>query len=186
MISIRLAVANLVPGRCSQVQSLLRPLRPRRNPVPCTFLISGSPTVKVIAAATPNQRHVAVGDLWFPSYVRKIHFRYHEAWRPLYTKEQWELTHVHLHLAYQEVGADLFVPILGLHCHPKSQEREPLNSYRVGPHLHIEKAEQPLPNCHFPLNLGHLGQVLESVDSLTDALKTAIGVICEEVVRRYA
>jgi hypothetical protein len=57
--------------------------------------------------------------------------------------------------------------------------------YKKGPHLHIKAATDPLPHAHFALNLGHLDAVLESIESLSEALRCGILMIKEEVLDRY-
>lgn len=56
--------------------------------------------------------------------------------------------------------------------------------YKKGPHLHIKAAEAPLPHAHFALNLGHLDAVLESVESLSEAIEYEIIMLKEEVLDR--
>jgi hypothetical protein len=58
--------------------------------------------------------------------------------------------------------------------------------YKKGPHLHIKAAEDPLPHAHFALNLGHLDAVLDSVESLTEAMRFGILMLKEEVLDRCA
>jgi hypothetical protein len=48
--------------------------------------------------------------------------------------------------------------------------------------LHIKAANEPLPHAHIALNLGHLDAVLTSIDTLSDAMKTAISMLKEEVL----
>lgn len=56
--------------------------------------------------------------------------------------------------------------------------------YKKGPHLHIKAAVDPLPHAHFALNLGHLNDVLTSVESLSEAMKDGILMLKEEVLDR--
>jgi hypothetical protein len=63
-------------------------------------------------------------------------------------------------------------------------DRPEKERYKKGPHLHIKAAEDPLPHAHFALNLGHLNDVLASVESLSDAMKDGILMLREEVLDR--
>jgi hypothetical protein len=68
---------------------------------------------------------------------------------------------------------------------PSNKTDKPNNEkYKKGPHLHIKAAEAPLPHAHFALNLGHLDAVLESVESLSEAMRYGIIMLKEEVLDR--
>ena len=54
--------------------------------------------------------------------------------------------------------------------------------YKKGPHLHIKAADDPLPHAHFALNLGNLDAVLESIESLSIAMRYGILMLKEEVL----
>lgn len=56
------------------------------------------------------------------------------------------------------------------------------DKYKKGPHLHIKAADDPLPHAHFALNLGHLDAVLESIETLSEAMRCAIFMLKEEVL----
>jgi hypothetical protein len=71
--------------------------------------------------------------------------------------------------------------VLCLHTDPGDAE-----VFKQGPHLHVSCAEDPIPHCHFPLDLGSLNMVLKDCDSLTLALQRAIGAIAKEVIREFS
>lgn len=56
------------------------------------------------------------------------------------------------------------------------------DKYKKGPHLHIKAADDPLPHAHLALNLGHLDAVLESIETLSEAMRCAIFMLKEEVL----
>jgi hypothetical protein len=49
----------------------------------------------------------------------------------------------------------------------------------------VSTAEQPIPHSHIALNLGHLSEVLGSFHSLSVALRSAIGMLNDQVIALY-
>jgi len=58
--------------------------------------------------------------------------------------------------------------------------------YKKGPHLHIKAADNPIPHAHFALNLGHLDAVLETIESLSEAMSYGLLMLKEEVLDRFS
>ncbi len=92
----------------------------------------------------------------------------------------FELLQAYLHLFRLGSAAGELVEVLALHTEPSVSHR-----YKKGPHFHVVEAADPLPHCHFPLNLDRLSEVTSSMDSLDEAIRSAIGVVTDEVLERY-
>lgn len=114
----------------------------------------------------------------------KYHALYFERW--LISSQEnniWFLERAYLHLykIKQDTRNETY-EYLALHCDPAEPEKSKHFEYKVGPHLHIECAEYPLPKAHFGLNIGELDNVLRSVDELTNAISYAVSMIKDQVL----
>jgi hypothetical protein len=123
-----------------------------------------------------------------------LHGSYQESWCPVNEKRKryyLEKAYLHLYLTTLTAGDAAEKEILALHCDPNEADEPPgwkglvHSKYKRGPHLHVSTAEQPMPHSHFALNACHLGSVLISVESLTNAMATAVQMLEDQVLRLY-
>ena len=182
--SLTLGVDRLVRGRIRQVQELLKPLVRARWPVPCCFVKNAAVKGRIISGHAGGSAHSDHRSLWFPTFTSNVQGEYFEIWYPTDGEEQWMLERAYFTLRRVARPMATYQEILCVHCDPLATDGEPVRTYKRGPHLHVVVAETPVPDAHFPLNLGHLNEVLASIQSLTAAMRTAIEVVCNEVVSR--
>jgi hypothetical protein len=179
---ITLDVKHLLSGRIRRVQRLLGPLA--AHPIGCCFVANPNVRAKVISGHPGGSGHTDHTALWFPTSAADIQGQYYEIWYPLRDEERWWLERAYFSLRRVVRPLAKEEHIICLHCDPSAQDDEPLRTYKRGPHLHVLCVEGPMRKAHFPLNMGHLGQVLTSVDSLTAAMQSAISLIAHEVILR--
>jgi hypothetical protein len=125
-------------------------------------------------------------DWRFTTPVSRLRGSYWERWVPTNEKrKRYYLEQAYLHLYWRASVANDEHEVLALHCDPNEPDDPgPLTQaiYKRGPHIHVMTASQPLPHSHFALSLGHLSAVLTSVDTLSEALASAIAMIRDQVV----
>lgn len=184
MASIEIEVDSL-NNRTVNIQQLLSPLRKNLPIVACSICLRQSHGCKVVAAhdGAKNFEHY---DQWqFKTFARDIKCQYYEFWKPFNGHKTLCLNRAYLNLLQKNMATKEYVKLMSIHCDPYEEGAEPQSSYKQGPHLHVQKAEQPIPKCHFPLNLTELENILSSIDNITVALKTSIEIICNELLSRY-
>jgi hypothetical protein len=185
MADVRIGGTDLFSLRVNTIQGMLAPLKGGRR-VACDLVKDKQRGGKVFAA---HDGHALSGDFrdWaFRTFAPDIWCRYFELWRPLAAgRDQWHLFCAYLTLAKTDRVRQCLVEVACVHCDPTDNSTEPIGSYKRGPHLHVELADDPLPRAHFPLNLGHLKEVLASPANVTKALTDAVAVVSHEVVARY-
>ncbi len=174
------------------VMEFLRPLRDGGE-VACGFVPGQGSKGIVYAAFDERKRGNEYTDWRFRAMPKSdIWYNYYEIWRPLEGRNECLLFRAYFHV-YLAIQSRELVPFACLHCDPnetpldENDEREVRTcSYKRGPHLHVLRADDPMPSSHFPLNLGHLTAVLGSAESITTAMKTSIDVIHYELVKKWA
>ncbi len=120
----------------------------------------------------------------FRTGARGVWAQYFEVWSPEDVRQKsWTLNAAYLTIL--ELDRNNNTEILGIHCDPTDRSNEPISSFKRGPHLHVKCAREPLPKSHFPLNYGHLSDVLRDCNALTKALEDAIFIIRTEVLERF-
>jgi hypothetical protein len=192
MSGIILPSAYLYSERISHVQELLRPLCDG-DTIHCQFVPGTSGSSKVISsksrqAKTPDNYH----DWRFPTKAApRIWFHYYEIWNLIGVGRDCKINRAYFHLYIIDRPSQKFDQIICVHSDPDEQPADPSDEkltrqcrYKRGPHLHVLTAGE-LAKCHFPLNLGHLDQVLSSIDDLTKALADAVEVVRNEIVELY-
>lgn len=175
---------NQLNQRTRLVQKLLLPLRRPSLPVACKVLRQQIMGCKVIAAHD-GVRSDDFNGLYFRTFVQNVWSQYHELWRPMSKQEKLCLERAYLNIFIINSNTHNFDKLISIHCDPYEEGDEPFCSYKRGPHLHVQKAEYPLPKCHFPLNLSELEKILSSADNITEALKNAVHIVQNEVLMRY-
>lgn len=73
-----------------------------------------------------------------------------------------------------------------LHCDPNEEDIDGQGKvvYKKCPHLHIKRAEEPIPKAHISISVGYITEVLANATSLTDTLKCGIQMIKDEIMDR--
>ncbi len=181
-MGIVLDVADLVRGRRKEVQAVLHPLAKKGRPIPCSFV--PHPRAKVICGhgGSPDRNHRRI---WFPTYANGIQGQYHEMWYPRNGECEWWLERAYFSLRRIVRTIHQVEIILCIHSDPMCDDPDPAGLYKRGPHLHVDLAQSPLPDAHFPLNLGQLEEVLSSCDNLSQAMSRAIKIVRDEVIPRF-
>lgn len=184
--------AYLYEERIGLVQEMLRPLADGAI-VHCSFapgaLGDGSQVITSQngLAKRPDNYH----DWRFPvKSAPTVWFHYFEIWRLLKSGRDCSINRAYLHL-YIKRQRELD-PLLCIHSDPLE---EPTNinderlvwqcMFKKGPHLHVSTAGE-LAHCHFPLNYGHLDNVLSSIEDLTKAMSDAVLIVRREVVELFS
>ena len=174
---------DLFTYRIQHVKSLLSPLAEKKR-FHCEFYRPKVARGKVLVAHDGKKIQESYREWSFRSHARDIWCRYFELWIPITSEGEWYLNRAYLTILRTNYQTRSLEEYLCIHCDPNDTSDEPGSSHKRGPHLHVEMAEPPIPDCHFPLNLGHLEQVLSSVDSLTEALQQTIEVLSHEFLAR--
>lgn len=75
---------------------------------------------------------------------------------------------------------------LCLHCDPNEEDIDNPNkaAYKKCPHLHIKRAEEPIPKAHIAISVGNITEVLANATNLTDTLECGIQMIKDEIMDR--
>lgn len=184
MAGIRLDARVLFGGRWKTVQQLLRPLSDKGR-VKCAFADGIWRTGKALGAFDGNRPQGDPTGWQFRSSVTSVKCRYHELWLPEEAGDTYRLDRAYLTI-FQSARPQDVLELMSLHCDPHDTSPIPMCDFKRGPHVHVNaKALDPMPKCHFPLNYGHLDVVMDSVDSLTKALRDAVAVIQHDVIHRY-
>lgn len=184
-----------LPSRGSEIQQILIPVAKQkggpawgRRVGSTEFIIGthdGSPP-------TSDYRH------WtFATFRRDFRAQYFERWLKFVedNDEGWYLERAYLNIYRYDVSRDGREYIC-LHTDPdcvpdKSiEKRDPIlyrklvkqAPYKRLPHIHVVAAEQPLPHAHIALNVGFFDEVLDSVESLSRALKQGVQLLRDEVL----
>ncbi len=192
MNGLTLPSSYLYTDRVGRVEELLRPLCDG-DTIHCTFVPGTPGNSKVISslsrqAKTPDNYR----DWRFPVRAApKVWFNYFEIWNLLNNGRDCRLYRAYLHLYLIDKSAQKLEQIVCVHSDPDEQPTDPDDDkqrrqclYKRGPHLHIMTAGE-LAHCHFPLNLGHIDQVLSTIDDLTKAIADAVEIVRHEIVEIY-
>lgn len=169
--------------RIREIQDFLPPLRAGKQ-VPCQFYQYSVSGGRVIAAHGGDPSGSDYLEWKFRSFAKPIWCQYYEIWKPK-NNNFLHLIRAYLHIYQSDPTSHSLKEILCIHCDPDDESDEPIRTFKQGPHLHVKAAREPLPKCHFPLNLDNLNRVLSSRRSLTQAFEQAINVVCKEVLKRY-
>jgi hypothetical protein len=180
-----LTLKEFLSSRVEAVENLLRPFSEvKRGQVICQLLRGPHRDGQVITSNDLLQRGSHYRDWRFRSYVQSIWFQYFELWQMVDGGRSVSLYQAYLNVFRMDRIAHHLNEFVCVHCDPSDGAKEPLGSYKRGPHLHVVRAEAPLCDSHFPLNLSHLEAVLHSAESLTEALRRAFEIIREEVLEK--
>jgi len=170
--------------RKQAVSRLILPLRPKRNGHPQQvesrlMLFDGG---SAIIACNPTPGSNNHRDWYFKTQVESLLGQYFEIWKQVEGDSgKYLLQDVQLQL-HKVIGAhEAPEEVLALHCEPKSTDETLAARLKRGPHFHLKQAG-PLGKAHLPLNLCHLSDVLQSLETLSAAMMKAIEVAVSEAV----
>jgi hypothetical protein len=177
--------------RLAVVQDFLRPLR-NGGEVACAFVPGQASKGIVIATWDEYRSDRDYTERRFRALpANGIWYNYYEIWREIDANHNCILFRAYFHV-YRADEQRQLLPFACLHSDPNEVPTDPNDAHQVrvcrykrGPHLHVLRADEPMPSCHFPLNLGHLDAVLASAASITDAIRTGIDLIHYEMVSRW-
>jgi hypothetical protein len=171
-----------VASRGEKVRVLLEPLTPANSSGPAwepkfvrnSYIIGTHDG----ARATTNYR-----DWRFNTFVPKTYASYFEKW-DLLSDDQLCLNRAYLSIFQLDIETRSEREFLCLHCDPNEPDNEPHAIYKKGPHLHIVAALNPIPRAHIPLNMVHLQTILSSIETLSEAIESAVVMLKEEILNR--
>ena len=172
-------------GRVQSVRELLLPLRQSGVTVACQVCRHLYKGCKVIAAHDGIKSVESFHNWHFQTFASNVMAQYYEFWRPFDGDSKLMLYRAYLNVVVVNRESHNFDKLVSVHCDPCEVGETRQVLYKQGPHLHVQKAVSPIPKCHFPLNLGDLNKVLASVDNITNALKDAVAIVCDEVLFRF-
>lgn len=178
-----LSSATELKSRGVRIQKLLRPLTGRTaGPAwsprigPLNWIIGthdGSP---------PQSDHQ---DWRFATVVPRLRANYFELWkRTDVDEESWHLDRAYLNmfLRVREEATFTEKKFLSLHCDPNEPDHADHAKYKKEPHLHVQAADEPFPHAHIVLTGGYRDMVLDSIDSLSEAMEWAVHMLKDEVL----
>jgi len=170
--------------RC--VQRMLRPLRNRE--LACQILPGPYGGTCAIAAHDGLERETYEAEAYrscsFTTIRPGIRGRYFELWLPDRDRKYWALERAYLTIYRVDIASQEPMEMICLHCDPLTTEDEPLRTYKRGPHLHVEVASDPWPDCHFAMCLSSLDKVMSTSTRLTRAFGSIVQMIRSEVLTR--
>lgn len=175
---IRLKTDDLNRRR-RMIGRMLRPLHAGQF-VPCDMTHSKSGNGIVLAAHSGHGTDRDYRNWRFRSKAKDVWCQYFEVWSDADSRIQLSLVCAYLTLFLINRVNQKFEELLCIHCDPDDQ-----SDTKRGPHLHVMKAVNPLPKCHFALNYSHLNDVLESIQTLDRAMCKAIAIVAKEVIPRF-
>lgn len=167
--------------RRGMIPRLLHPLRPERG-IACDFDASLANKARILAAHDGVAlRGASYRNWFFRTSSKVVRAQYFEVWQEVNRGRDFQLVQAYLHLFRQGNAAEEPYEVLALHSDPSDE-----NAHKRCPHIHVTRAEQPLPHCHFPLHLGRDREVTASIEALHAALDGALELIAREVLGAYA
>jgi len=176
---------TLFRRRIAHVEHFLRPIR-RQPHVHCQFYRPQYGGGKVLASHDGESDTSDFHSWRCRTTKKELWFTYFELWKETTDRATWFLDRAYFHLYRADRDTRSLVQILGVHADPNCTDAMPLRLLKRGPHVHVLMAEEPLPACHFPLNFGHLQNVLSSSPRFTRAIRDAVQVLADDVIVRFA
>lgn len=180
---LTLLADDLFKRRGRSIASLLRPLAANRR-VNVDLADGAWHGGKALGAFDASKPRNDPREWLFRTFIPDIRCNYFELWKPTSGGDRFIIDRAYLSV-FRAVAPAAKDYILCLHCDPHDTSPNPMGRWKRGPHIHVEKAADPLPKCHIPLNYGHLEQVLASLDALMKAFGDAVDLIARDVLPRY-
>jgi len=164
---------NQLYSRVNFVRDLLIPLREQNLPVACGISRHQFCGCKVIAAHDGAPNNINFTEMYFKTFATDISGQYYELWKPIDQQEKLCLDRAYLNISLVNRSTHKYDKLVSIHCDPYEENNNKSCLYKRGPHLHVQKADHPIPKCHFPLNFSELDNILSSIDNITEALKNS-------------
>lgn len=117
----------------------------------------------------------------FSTFLPNFRGSYFELWKPQ-NDGLWIMDRAYLSIyeidRMQRIEREYFA----LHCDPYEPPNSPHSIYKIGPHLHIQAADYPIPHAHVALNRNDIEKTLSSLKYLSQAIKLAVLMLKEEIL----
>ena len=165
-------------SRGQHIRELLRPLSKQEDGP--AWQPKTTPYNYVIGTHDGSPSSSSHQDWRFATFVPDLQAGYFELWRRI--DEFWYLDRAYLNIFKTDPIARTEKKFLSLHCDPNEPDDSPHAIYKRGPHLHIQAARDPFPHAHIALAGRHLDVVLDSFESLFQAMEWAVHMLKEQVL----
>jgi hypothetical protein len=175
MASITLSERDLVT-RQNSLHVIFAALRNGKKRVAFGIAKDSPGGTQVLVAKDHNNGRSPYRDESFQTSVKALRCKYFEMWQ-VTGGDKLLLNRAYFTLLRVNDASRSFDELLCIHTDPADAE-----VFKQGPHLHVTCAKDPIPHCHFPLELGALEMALKDCDALTSAMRRAIGVVAKEVI----
>lgn len=169
-----------ISRRGNEISKILRPLC--RIPYgPAYELRQGKAGRKIIATHEGAPLRSDYTDWRFATQSPGYWASYYEMWTSI--DEQYD--EFCLDRAYLTIYRNQ-EEFICLHCDPNEDDNDDqkMVEYKRCPHLHIKRAEEPIPKAHIAISIGNIEEVLANADNITDILKCGIQMIKIEIMDR--
>lgn len=164
-----------VRGR--EIQKLLRPLV--KNDGAPAFAMKGQRTNYIIATHDGSPVQSDYRQWRFSTFLPNFCGSYFELWKP--QKEGlWLMARAYLGIYKIDRMQKIEKEYVALHCDPYEKPESPHSIYKMGPHLHVQAADQPMPHAHIALNRCELEKTLSTLSYLSQAIQLAVLMLKEE------
>jgi hypothetical protein len=166
-------------SRANALHRVFAALRGDRDRVGGGFAIDSPGGTKAIVMSDRPRGTLKYRDESFRTFSQRLRCRYFELWA-LTSSGTYVLDRAYFTLFEVVPGVTAYKDVLCIHADPADADE-----HKQGPHLHVVCAPEPIPGCHFPLDLGALKAVLKDCGSLTEAMQRAVGVVAKDVLPRF-
>lgn len=168
-----------IASRMNSLHVVFAPLRDGRRRL-AFGRATGTPggTVGIVAHEQKGSR-LSYRSERFGTKVKALTSSYFELWRGHQAGTLY-LDRAYFALYTTTPGTHRATELICLHTDPDDGDE-----FKRLPHLHFKCATEPIPHCHFPLELGFHDVVVKDVGELTSAMARAVGILAKEVVSRF-
>ena len=170
-----------IGSRINRVGRLLRPLRPQGREL-VAKLVQIPRKRQTVVSVFDRKTEASFRDCYFSTNAKQILAVYFEEWVMDLDGQTWRLQNVSLQLSWFDSPHSEQQEIVALHCEPREAGNSFQSRLKRGPHIHVTADGNRLSHAHFPLNLCHLNDVMQSFESLEQAIERAIEVLQSEVI----
>lgn len=180
VIRIKQSLSELSTGRTKQIEKLF------------TSIAFNKRTIKVNHVNVSRDYIMGISDVYergtdytawrFRTNLKNYYAMYYEKWIP-YEKDIYYLDRAYFHVYRTNSERDTVEEYILLHCDVSEPDEADHAKYKQSPHLHLHSAEHPIPKSHIALNNGNLKEILESIDGMHLALKQAIDMIDDQILK---
>jgi hypothetical protein len=163
---------------------MLQPLVGRVRPA---FVRQNEKRTQIYLAVHTGPRPVVERRDWrFSTFSPNVSGAYLERWLPVDERaNRYYLDRSYLHLYWKLERENSEEEIIGLHCDPNEPDDQDMFNharYKRGPHVHVSTRRADFHRSHIALNLMELETVIENVDTLTEAMRSGIQMLRDQVI----